>query len=638
MNESNKKTEAELLKEIDDFNKGCWETKDPDEGNIRTYTNDRLYKMFSLKQYKYPQYWKIRNEYRQYNYDTDTYTDTKWDVKYHINTGFALVQTKASELLKNMPQFEFIGMDEEGRVQSKVRKMMWDYFWDISKTSEIMYKVILDSCKYGVGACVERALEISRTVREPEIQDDGTIKWTPIKRLEYRWPKAEYVPFENWFMNWPSVNESTEGAVVTYYDRADFFLRFWNNPLYSYVDEDIIPKGKFYVVPQNQQATLYLPWSSYKDAGIYNENIVSVLEYWNQPKDEYIVLANGIWINPEKSTGSDRIMPIITENKEIPILVWTDHYLEDSIYALGEMEVSSSSRLIEDSTFSAIMNGVRASLGFITIDPNADFDEATVQFATWEIVRVDPKEVGFFAPNVNLQILQFTLDKIREQIQVETGVDYTGMLFSPSSASATSVVAKTQSQERRIALCIMYNSYTFLEKLARIRMSNMEFMFKNKPTTIAVKGQDIDENGVASPVSGGYGTFTVMPSMWEGKCNCFPIADSMIGDSNAKQLESFMRLFQLVMNMVDPATGKPLIDPRVLIESGRWIIDDVVDLDKLLQRTPEKKDPKQILQDKGLISPQQNPQDQGWIPQAQRSWRPVLLPSQASPTNPQLWV
>jgi len=57
--------------------------------------------------------------------------------------------------------------------------------------------------------------------------------------------------------------------------------------------------------------------------------VVSVLEYWNKPKDEYIVLMNGVWINPGKN---DVCQGFASPSKEIPLVVYTDHYLEDSIY------------------------------------------------------------------------------------------------------------------------------------------------------------------------------------------------------------------------------------------------------------------------------------------------------------------
>lgn len=60
-----------------------------------------------------------------------------------------------------------------------------------------------------------------------------------------------------------------------------------------------------------------------------------------------------------------------------------------------------------------------------------------------------------------------------------------------------------------------------------------------------------------------------------------PVVDSIYGDTSKVQRQKYMEFLQLALNM-KKADGTPLFDPALLIEAGRGIIDDVVDLDKLL--------------------------------------------------------
>ena len=147
-----------------------------------------------------------------------------------------------------------------------------------------------------------------------------------------------------------------------------------------------------------------------------------------------------------------------------------------------------------------------------------------------------------------------------------------------------------------------YNAYTFYEKLGRLRMSNMEFFYDDKTMKVPVKGAEESEtSGVMQPLSGGYGVFTMRPQYFKGKFNIMPQMDSLMSESSGTQKQKYMEFIQLVGNMVDPDTGKPVANPKKIIEAGRGIIDDVVDLDKLLESTPTMKSPEQILKESGAI-------------------------------------
>lgn len=85
------------------------------------------------------------------------------------------------------------------------------------------------------------------------------------------------------------------------------------------------------------------------------------MEYWNKYGDEYVVLANGTWINPIEVNGDvGKISPIINPSKEIPLVVYTDHPLEDDIYSLGEYDVTGRSSALKDATRSLAIETVKA--------------------------------------------------------------------------------------------------------------------------------------------------------------------------------------------------------------------------------------------------------------------------------------
>ena len=357
-----------------------------------------------------------------------------------------------------------------------------------------------------------------------------------------------------------------------------------------------------------------------------NPDMVSVLEYWDKYRDEYYVFANGIWINPYNGGP----MPNLNPSKEIPLVVYTDIYLEDDIYSLGEFDITNKSCSLKDTARSLSIETVKAQWGIITIDPNSEFDDAVMELGIRKYARVEKDSFGFFAPNINASSLEYIESKVDEDIIIESGVDFRSQLLS-SGETATKTEGKIRSALKRISLNIKWNAYTFYERLARLRMANMNF-YSEKALSVPVKGMEIDNEGWVQYLEGGYGLFTMKPEYFKGKMNLMPRIDSMVGSTSEDTKQKFLNMFQLLINLVDRDTGKPLYDPKILVEAGRWIIDDVINLDKIAEKQPNTKSAEQILnemdnQDKGLPT---GGEDLGGVPPAQRSGRPIILPSNAS--------
>lgn len=124
-------------------------------------------------------------------------------------------------------------------------------------------------------------------------------------------------------------------------------------------------------------------------------------------------------------------MPNPNPSKEIPLVVYTDHPLEDDIYALGEFDISEKSSALKDTTRSLSIETVKAQGGIITIDPDSEFDDAIMQLGIRKYARVEKDAFGFFAPNINASTLQYIEEKANEDIIIETGIDFRNQLLSP---------------------------------------------------------------------------------------------------------------------------------------------------------------------------------------------------------------
>lgn len=78
------------------------------------------------------------------------------------------------------------------------------------------------------------------------------------------------------------------------------------------------------------------------------------------------------------------------------------------------------------------------------------------------------------------------------------------------------------------------------------------------------------------------------------------MVESLLDDSSEIDKIHYLEFVQFVNTMIDPDTGKPVVNPKTLIEAGRGIMDKSVDIDKLLESKPTNRTPDDILKSAGL--------------------------------------
>ena len=303
-------------------------------------------------------------------------------------------------------------------------------------------------------------------------------------------------------------------------------------------------------------------------------------------------------------------MPNPYPHKSIPLVPYTDHYVEDDVYGLSEYDITRSSRRLKDETRSLILDGTRTQMGLITIAEDSDWDETTMKLGYREFARVAKEDIDHFAPSVNLQALQALEAKADEDIIIESGVDFKNQLIAPSE-TATRTAGKIDASKKRINQNIKYNAYTFYSRLAKLRCANMQTYYVTD-RTISTPSEDYNGT-VKEALNGGYGTFTMKPKYRKGKFNLIPVLDSLFGDTTEEKRNKFIQYIQLFSNFVDPETGKPVINPRQFIESSRGLLDDIVDVDMLLAERPEEQTADSLMKemDSQIKGQEQNSQPEG---------------------------
>lgn len=115
--------------------------------SMMNHVTRRLVLLHSLKQHRFPFYWDYRNKYKMRNINNVT---EEGYANYAMNTQFAIINTKASELLANTPKYDFVALDDEAKRYRRVRELHWDYVWQVSGTDRANFHIIMDALKYGI--------------------------------------------------------------------------------------------------------------------------------------------------------------------------------------------------------------------------------------------------------------------------------------------------------------------------------------------------------------------------------------------------------------------------------------------------------------------------------------------------------
>lgn len=95
------------------------------------------------------------------------------------------------------------------------------------------------------------------------------------------------------------------------------------------------------------------------------------LTYYNLPRDEWIVEANGIEVLRTH---------IPYTHKQLPYCIYYDNEAEDRIWGIGEFELLEQDEIAKNEYRTLLVKGVKASIGFILIDSESDISIEDVNF------------------------------------------------------------------------------------------------------------------------------------------------------------------------------------------------------------------------------------------------------------------
>jgi len=519
---------------------------------------------------------------------------------------------KDADLLSAQPEWTFIWMDEQGRTNRRIAKYAWDYHWLISNTDEAISETIQSATTYWTWVTFDWIKHIRQTMKLPYYitDDEGKPTWIDFKeetKLKYSWIYTERIPFQNFFINWSNIKNSTEAIVVRYFDKDEYINEKLED---SNFNQWALSKLK--TTTWNLQPVDGTVGDSFDETSI--ENTVVELEYWNVAKDEYIIEANGIEIK-----NSPNPYP----HKMLPFSLYMDNKADDRIWGIWEFELLEQEERYKNELRTLLIRWVKSAIGMLLKDRNAELEEDELSFGIGEVYETDDVNwIKQFAPTVPIAAISDAETKVDNDIIAKSWVDFKSQFLSPWE-TATKTAGKDKSAKKRINKNIKDNAFSYYRRLAEIRMANIQFIHSIWNKEIPIEWGSINSDWVFTSDEWTFGSATLTKDLLKWKLMILPVVESMLWNNKARKRQEAIEYTQLVWNMAEQDWTKPVKATQL----AKLITDQFnYDFEKLTEESVAWKTANSILKDFNQQSAwtKWTEADPSFVPPAQRAQQPSV--------------
>ena len=428
----------------------------------------------------------------------DERTDIE-DWQARVNDPFTRNKTMAilGRVADNLPRILIQSFGEEDVLRASILTSLYDYTDTQDDNEELMFNALLEALVKGTVVGYEGYEEYERDVRDVVKYDsadelttkDGKVKvrrlFGAIVSLEDFYPssvgirKIKDMPYCFWR------TEMTHEEFVDnfgHYDKASVV-----NPFFSIDSTDSEGARPFYL--------------DYITDDIGDGN-VEVIRYYNALKDEFVIIGNGVWLNPVSQ--EEDIMPLPFNHKRLPF--WSAIYEPlgaDFFYGKSLPDKLSSSQDVLN-----VLHNMMLDQSFLSIFPpilTSGIDDIEDDYLRpgRRIPVLDPnnyKELQISTPdNFHQFILNYT-----KRVLEETSIDAVsqGVAGVGDRVTAREINQAAEGVASVLGLFVQFVKWGIKDK-ARLRANNI-LQFYKKPIIEGVLGE-----GGTEDFNRAFNTFTV---------------------------------------------------------------------------------------------------------------------------------
>ncbi len=211
-----------------------------------------------------------------------------------------------------------------------------------------------------------------------------------------------------------------------------------------------------------------------------NSELVEVIRYYNREADQFIILANGVWVNP---IGKDVVSPLPFNHKELPFWGFvSEPFAADFFYGKSVPDKMKD----EQDAVNALYN-MMIDQGFISANPiiltgspdsidDPDLTPGKINYIGGDMNSI--KEVAFSGPNASL----FNLINLMSSSLEQSSVDSVQGGSASDAKTATAVQEAAQAASRIFSLFLTFMLHGYKQHGRLRAKNNMQFL--TTPTTL----------------------------------------------------------------------------------------------------------------------------------------------------------
>jgi hypothetical protein len=232
-----------------------------------------------------------------------------WQARVHDQFTRNKVMAIVGKVAQVIPIAEFKGRGDEDMRRGQIITDLYEYSEDVDDYEELMVNILLESCVKGTAIGYEGYEKKETKIRDIQgFGDDITVTekiqrtnrlYGDIVRLEDFYPssvgvrKIKSMPFCFWRNVTPYQQFLQDFA---------YFARATDVPFTAASDASMENKPGY---------------TDYVSSDV-EDGQVEIIRYYNQDVDEYVVIANGKWLNPILTSSGKEISPLPFKHKELP--------------------------------------------------------------------------------------------------------------------------------------------------------------------------------------------------------------------------------------------------------------------------------------------------------------------------------
>ena len=279
------------------------------------------------------------------------------DWQARANDGFTRNKVLAilGKVMTVLPIAQFQPRGDEDSRKTTILTNLYEFVEELDDYEEFMTHYLLEAIVKGTAIGYEGVHRETKKIKN--IKGEGDNITVSLKEETDTSLFANIVPLEEFYPSSPSIRKLKDMPFCFWRKVIPYtqFLQDWGTydksslvqPQRSYTDMDDRPFYADYIG---------------EDVG---EGSVEIMRYYDKMNDEYVIIANGIWLNPIKTKdGSEEISPLPFNHKELPFFECKFDFFGDFFYGK-----SLPDRLKSMQDTLNVLNNMLLDQSFLTIFP-----------------------------------------------------------------------------------------------------------------------------------------------------------------------------------------------------------------------------------------------------------------------------